>query len=92
MQVEVELLVPYNRIAQTEKIKVEMDGNTLDTLIAALIRDIPALENHLTGEEIPGASPFLLFINGEIVPGEQPSQIFLKPGDRVAFTRILAGG
>ena len=92
LQIHVELLVPYNRIANTRSVKVEVEGHTLDKLLEALIRRIPALENHLTGEEIPGASPFLLLINGKVVPVEKPSEIFLEPGDRVGFTRIVTGG
>jgi sulfur carrier protein ThiS len=33
-----------------------------------------------------------LLINGKVVQVEDPSEIFLKPGDRVAFTRVVAGG
>ncbi len=69
-----------------------MEGNTLDRLIEALIKHIPALEEHLTGEEIPGASPFLLLINGKVVQVEKQSEVLIKPGDRVALTRIVAGG
>jgi molybdopterin converting factor small subunit len=92
LQVDVELLVPYKQIAKTQNIKVEMEGNTLDRLLEALIRRFPALEKHLIEEEIPGASPFLLLVNGRVVQVEQPSQVFLKPGDRVGFTRVVAGG
>ena len=92
MQIDIELLVPYNRIAKTGSITVEMVGNTLENLLEALIGRIPALEKHLMEEEIPGASPFLLLINGKVVQVEDPSKIFLKPGDRVAFTRVVAGG
>lgn len=92
MQVDVELLVPYKQIAKTQNIKVEMEGNTLDRLLEALIRRFPVLEKHLIEEEIPGASPFLLLVNGRVVQVEQPSQVFLKPGDRVGFTRVVAGG
>ncbi len=92
MQVDVELLPPYNRIAKTRNIEIGMEGNTLDELIETLVGQIPALKEHLTGEEVPGASPFLLLINDKIVHGKEQSQIFLKPGDRLAFTRIVAGG
>ena len=92
LQIHVELLVPYNRIAKTKSVEVETEGDTLDKLLEALIRRIPALENHLTGEEVPGASPFLLLINGKVVPVEKPSEIFLKPEDRVGFMRIVTGG
>ncbi len=92
MQVDVELLPPYHQIAKTRNIRIVIEGNTLDKLIEALIRQIPALEEHITGEEIPGAMPFLLLINGKIVHGKEQSQIFLKSGDRVALTRIVAGG
>ena len=89
---DVELLVPYNRIAKTQRLKVEMEGNTLDKLLEALIRLFPALKGHLMEEEIPGASPFLLLINGRVVQLEDTSEISLKPGDRVGFTRVVAGG
>lgn len=89
---DVELLVPYNRIAKTQRLKVEMEGNTLEKLLEALIRLFPALKGHLMEEEIPGASPFLLLINGRVVQVEDPSEISLKPGDRVGFTRVVAGG
>ena len=92
LQIHIELLVPYNRIAKMQSVKVEMEGNTLDRLIEALIKRIPALEAHLTGEEIPGASPFLLLINGKVVQVENQSDVLIKPGDRVALTRIVAGG
>ena len=92
MQVEVELLVPYNRIANAKSLMLEMEGNTLDRLLEALIRRIPALESHLKGEEVPGASPFLLLINGKVVHMEKQSDVMVRPGDRVAFTRVLAGG
>lgn len=71
---------------------MEVVGNTLDKLLEALISRIPAFEKHLMEEEVPGASPFLLLINGKVVQVEDPSEIFLKPGDRVAFTRVVAGG
>ncbi len=89
---DVELLVPYNRIAKTERLKVEMEGHTLDKLLEALISRFPALKEHLMEEEIPGASPFLLLVNGRVVQVEDPSEISLKPGDRVGFTRVVAGG
>ena len=92
MLVEVELLVPYNRIANVRNISLEIQGNTLDKLISALVIRIPALEKHITGEEIEGASPFLLLINGKIIPIEKQSEVFLQEGDHVAFTRIVAGG
>jgi molybdopterin converting factor small subunit len=92
LQIHIELLVPYNRIAKTQSVKVEMEGNSLDRLIEALIKRIPALEEHLTGEEIPGASPFLLLINGKVVQVEKQSEVLIKPGDRVSLTRIVAGG
>jgi hypothetical protein len=43
-------------------------------------------------EEVPGALPFLLLINGRVVRVENPSEIFFRPGDRVAFTRVIGGG
>ncbi len=92
MLLEVELLVPYNRIGNVRNISLEIQGNTLDKLISALVTKIPALEKHITGEEIPGASPFLLLINGKIIPIEKQSEVFLQEGDHVAFTRIVAGG
>jgi molybdopterin converting factor small subunit len=90
--VDVEFLAPYNRIANTQSVKVEMEGNTLDELLAVLIRRIPALEDHLMDEEVPGALPFLLLINGRVVQVENPSEIFFRPGDRVAFMRAIGGG
>ncbi len=92
MQVDVELLPPYNQIAKTRNIEIAMAGNTLDKLIEALISQIPSLEEHLTGEEVPGASPFLLLINDKIVHGKEYTKIILKSGDRVAFAQIVAGG
>jgi sulfur carrier protein ThiS len=92
MLLEVELLVPYNRIVNVRNISIEIQGNTLDKLISALVTRIPALGNHMTGEEIPGASPFLLLINGKIIPIEKQSEVFLQERDHVAFTRIVAGG
>ncbi len=92
MQVDVEFLAPYNQIAKTRTIEIVMEGNTLDKLIEALIRRIPALEEHLTGEEVPGASPFLLLINDKVVHGKEHSKILIKSGDRVAFAQIVAGG
>ena len=89
---DVELFVPYNRIAKTKRLKVEMEGNTLDKLLETLISRFPALKRHLIEEEVPGASPFLLLINGKVVQVEDPSEIFLNPGDRVGFTRVVAGG
>ena len=85
-------MAPYNRIANTQSVKVEMEGNTLDELLAVLIRRIPALEDHLMDEEVPGALPFLLLINGKVVQVADPTEIFLKPGDQVGFTRVVAGG
>lgn len=92
LQIDVELLVPYNRIAKTQSVKLEMEGNTLDKLLQALVTRFPALEKHLMEEEVPGASPFLLLINGKVVQVGDPSEISLKPGDRVGFTRVVAGG
>jgi molybdopterin converting factor small subunit len=92
VQVDVELLPPYNQIAKTRNVEIVIEGNSLDKLIEALVGQFPALEEHLTGEEVPGASPFLLLINDKIVHGKEQSQIFLRAGDRVAFTRIVAGG
>ena len=89
---DVELLVPYNRIAKRKRLKVEMEGNTLDELIAVLTSRIPALEHHLMDEEVPGAVPFLLLINGRVVQVENPSEIFFRPGDRIAFMRVIGGG
>ena len=89
---DVELLVPYNRIAKTQRLRVEIEGNTLDNLLEALIRRFPALKGHLMEEEVPGALPFLLLINGRVVQVGDPSEIPLKPGDRVGFTRVVAGG
>lgn len=89
---DVELLVPYSRIAKTKRLKVEMEGHTLDKLLETLISRFPQLKGHLMEEEVPGVSPFLLLINGKVVQVEDPSEIFLKPGDRVAFTRVVAGG
>ena len=92
MIVDIELMVPYNRIANTKNVKVEMEGNTLDKLIEALIGRVPALKEHLTGEEVPGAVPFLLLINGNVVEVEKQSEVLINPGDRVTLTRIVAGG
>lgn len=92
MQVDVEFLAPYNLIAKTRTIEIVMEGNTLDKLIEALIKRIPALEEHLTGEEVPGASPFLLLINDKVVHGKEHSKILIKSGDSVAFAQIVAGG
>ena len=92
MQVDVEFLVPYNQIAQTSHLKIDTPGDTLADLIGALVDRIPALAEHLTGEEIPGVLPFLLMINGKIIRGGEPGKIRIASGDRVTFTRILAGG
>jgi molybdopterin converting factor small subunit len=90
--VDVELLVPYNRIAKRKSLKVKMEGNTLDKLLEALISRFPALKEHLMDEEIPGALPFLLLVNGKVLEVEDPTEVFLRPGDRVGFTRVVAGG
>jgi molybdopterin converting factor small subunit len=90
--VDVELLVPYNRIARTQRLKLEMEGNTLDKLLQALITRFPALEKHLMEEEVSGALPFLLLVNGTVVQVADPTKICLKPGDQVGFTRVVAGG
>jgi len=90
--VAIELLVPYNRLADVRSLSLEIEGNSLDLLVNALVKRIPALEKHLKGEEIPGAAPFHLLINGKIIPVEKQSDIILEEGDVVAFTRILAGG
>ena len=92
LQIDVELLVPYNRIAKTQRVRVEMEGNTLDQLLQALIKRFPELEMHLMGEEVPGALPFLLLINGKVVQVVDPTEILLKPGDQVGLTRVVAGG
>ena len=92
MRVDVELLVPYNQIAKKGHLQIEMEGDTLAELLEHLVKMIPALANHFTGEEFQGTWPFLLMINGEIVPGGQAEQIKIRPGDRVTFTQILAGG
>jgi molybdopterin converting factor small subunit len=69
-----------------------MEGNTLDKLLQALIKRFPELEKHLMEEEVPGASPFLLLINGKVVQVADPTEIYLEPGDQVGFTRVVAGG
>jgi molybdopterin converting factor small subunit len=92
LQVDVELFVPYNRIAKTRSVKLEMEGNTLDKLLQALITRLPALEKHLMEEEVSGALPFLLLVNGKVVQAVDPTEICLKPGDQVGFTRVVAGG
>ena len=92
LEVDVELLVPYNRIAKTKGVRVEMEGNTLDKLLEALIKRFPELEEHLMEEEVPGTPPFLLLINGKVVQVADPAEICLKPGDQVGFTRVVAGG
>ena len=89
---DVELLVPYNRIAKTRSVRLEMEGNTLDKLLQALIKRYPALEKHLMEEEVSGALPFLLLVNGKVVQVADPAEICLKPGDLVGFTRVVAGG
>ncbi|UCB48854.1 MAG: MoaD/ThiS family protein [Deltaproteobacteria bacterium] len=92
MQVDVELLVPYKQIAKAQNVQVEIEGNTLENLLQSLIKLFPELENHLMDEEVPGALPFLLLINGKVVPVADPTEICLKPGDQVGFTRVVAGG
>jgi molybdopterin converting factor small subunit len=92
LQIDVELLVPYNRIAKTRRVRLEMEGNTLDKLLQALITRFPALEKHLMEEEVSGALPFLLLVNGKVVQVADPTEIGLKPGDQVGFTRVVAGG
>ena len=89
---DVELLVPYNRIAKTRRVRLEMEGNTLDKLLKALITRFPALEKHLMEEEVSGALPFLLLVNGKVVQVADPTKVCLKPGDQVGFTRVVAGG
>ena len=69
-----------------------MEGNTLDKLLEALISRFPALKEHLVDEEIPGATPFLLLVNGKVVEVEDPTKVSFRPGDRVGFTRVVAGG
>jgi len=69
-----------------------MEGHTLDQLLQALVKRFPELEKHLMGEEVPGAWPFLLLINGKVVQVADPTEIFLKSGDQVGFTRVVAGG
>ena len=69
-----------------------MEGHTLDQLLQALVKRFPELEKHLMGEEVPGALPFLLLINGKVVQVADPTEIFLKSGDQVGFTRVVAGG
>lgn len=75
-----------------QSVEVEMEGNTLEKLLEALIKRFPVLEKHLMEEEIPGASPFLLLVNGKVVHLENPSQVHLTKGDRVGLTRVVAGG
>jgi len=92
MQVDVELLVPYKQIAKAGHVRIEMEGDNLADLLGHLVRQIPALHDHLTGEDFPGAFPFLLMINGNVVKGGPPEEIRINPGDRVTITQILAGG
>jgi sulfur carrier protein ThiS len=92
MQVDVELLVPYRQIAKRDHVRIDMEGDTLADVLTHLIGQIPALRDHLTGEEFPGALPFLLMINGKVVKGGQPAEIRIQPGDRLTITQILAGG
>jgi len=90
--VDVELLVPYSRIAGARSLSLDIQGNSLDILVNALIERFPALETHLKGEEIPGAAPFFMLINGKIISVEKQSDILFEEGDVIAFTRIVAGG
>ncbi len=92
MQIDVELQVPYRQIAKTDHVRIDMEGDTLADVLTHLIRQIPALRDHLGGEEFPGTLPFLLMINGNVVKGGQPGEIRVQPGDRLTFTQILAGG
>jgi len=92
MVVEVKLLVPYNRIADAQNLSLEIQSDRLDILVNALIERFPALETHFKGDEVPGAAPFLLVINDKVIPVEKQSDIILKEGDLVVFTRIVAGG
>ena len=92
MVVKVKLLVPYNRIADAQNLSLEIQGDSLDILVKALIEKYPALERHFKGDEVPGAAPFLLVINDKVVPVGKPSDIILQEGDVVAFTRVLGGG
>lgn len=71
---------------------MEVEGNSLDKLLEALIKRFPELEKHLMEEEVPGALPFLLLINGKVVQVAEPTEIYLKPGDQIGFTRVVAGG
>ena len=92
MQVDVELLVPYRQIAKAGHVRIEMEGDNLADLLGHLVRKIPALRDHLTGEEFPGALPFFLMINGNVVKGGRPAEIRINPGDRVTITQVLTGG
>jgi len=92
MQVNVELLAPYTKIAKTGHVQLEMEGDNLADLLGHLVRQIPALSDHLTGEEFPGALPFFLMVNGKIVKGGRPAEIRINPGDRVTITQIVTGG
>jgi hypothetical protein len=92
MRVDVELQVPYRQIAKTDRVRIDMEGDTLADVLTHLIRQIPALRDHLAGEEFPGVLPFLLLINGIVVKGGSPAEIRIQPGDRLTLTQILAGG
>jgi len=92
MQVDVELLVPYKHIAKTGHVRVDMERGNLEDLLANLVRQVPALRDHLSGEEFAGALPFLLMINRKVVAGRRPADIRINQGDCVTITQIMTGG
>ena len=58
MVVDVELLVPYSRIAGARSLSLDIQGNSLDILVNALIERFPALETHLKGGRDPRGGTF----------------------------------
>ncbi len=92
MRIDVELLVPYKQIAETDHVRIDMEGRDMEDLISNLIGQIPALRHLLAREQEAGALPFFLMINGKIVNAGRLRDITINPGDKVTITQILSGG
>jgi molybdopterin converting factor small subunit len=71
---------------------VEVEGETVEAAVDALLGRYPALEPHLftkTGRIRPHVR---LLVNGRVHPGDDVPERSLEPGDEVAFVQAVSGG
>ncbi len=80
-------------ITELQKVAVELKGGAnLKDLVAALRREIPALEGHVirAGEDRL-TEHYVLNING-LFYSDDAEELYLQSGDRVALLTLAVGG